>query len=289
MSKLYESKNDNKNNKVILKSPKNIQNIKCLICQKRIKIKKKVKINDSKQDNNHKNNNSIENNNENNKDNDNIKNNDENKNNGKQYENQNFINIFCNKCNNNEAEFECLNCDLILCIQCKLNHLMNPQFQTHKIKIYELNPNINFSQCPFHKLNYKYFCLDDNTPLCYKCASSLHQEHNIKLITEINDYYLENIDIEIKKGSNNIKNLKDLINSLNELIQKLEKEKNILIKQLEKNINDIKKIILSQKDIIFNQINLFFNKKKELIEKKISTLNLILQRFDYYRNYLMVK
>ena len=48
MSKLYESKNDNKNNKVILKSPKNIQNIKCLICQKRIKIKKKVKINDSK-------------------------------------------------------------------------------------------------------------------------------------------------------------------------------------------------------------------------------------------------
>ena len=216
MSKLYESKNDNKNNKVILKSPKNIQNIKCLICQKRIKIKKKVKINDSKQDNNHKNNNSIENNNKNNKDNDNIKNNDDNKNNGKQDENPNFINIFCNKCNNNEAEFECLNCDLILCIQCKLNHLMNPQFQTHKIKIYELNPNITFSQCPFHKLNYKYFCLDDNTPLCYKCASSLHQEHNIKLITEINDYYLENIDIEIKKGSNNIKNLEELIKSLNE-------------------------------------------------------------------------
>jgi len=42
MSKLYESKNDNKNknNKVILKSPKNIINIKCLISKKRIKIKK---------------------------------------------------------------------------------------------------------------------------------------------------------------------------------------------------------------------------------------------------------
>ena len=234
-------------------------------------------INFSIQENNNNIKNSIESNNEDNED-----------NKKKENEDENFKNIFCNNCNNNEAEFECLNCDLILCLQCKSNHLMNPQYQSHTIKIYELNPNITFSQCPIHKLIYKYFCLDDNSPLCYKCASSLHQDHNIKLITEINDYYLENIDLEIKKGNNYIKKLEELINSLNELIQKLEKEKNILIKQLEKNINDIKKIILSQKDIIFNQINIFFNKKKELIEKKISTLNLILQRFDYYKNYLMV-
>ena len=43
MSKLDEDKIDNRNNKVINKSPKFSQNIKCLICKKRLKIKKKTK------------------------------------------------------------------------------------------------------------------------------------------------------------------------------------------------------------------------------------------------------
>ena len=43
MSKLDEDKIDNRNNKVINKSPKFSQNIKCLIYKKRLKIKKKTK------------------------------------------------------------------------------------------------------------------------------------------------------------------------------------------------------------------------------------------------------
>jgi hypothetical protein len=205
-----------------------------------------------------------------------------------EYEDYNFINILCNNCNNNEAEFECLNCDLLFCNKCKLEHQANPEFQSHKIVTYELNPNITFSQCPFHKLNYYYFCLDDNKPLCPKCTEALHQGHNIKLITDINDYYMENIDKEIKKGKNNINNLEELINSLNDLKTKLEKEKISIIKKLEKNIFDINNIILAQKNVINEQINLFFEKKTEFVEKKLKTLNLIRQRFDYYQNYLMV-
>ena len=251
MSKLDET-NKNPKNKKLLKQQLIPQNIRCLICKKRIKNYRnlKNKIIDKKE---------------------NIKNkenNEENINKEKESENPNFINIFCNKCKDKEAIYECLNCDLILCLDCKSNHQLDPNFQAHKIISYELNPNIAFSQCPFHKLNYKYFCLDDNTPLCFKCAESLHQNHNIKLIIEINDYYLENIEKEIKKGNNNINNLKELINSLNELKIRLEKEKNIIIRKLLKNFKDINNIILTQNNIINNQINIFFNKKIELKIKK---------------------
>ena len=99
---------------------------------------------------------------------------------------------------------------------------------------------------------------------------------------------LESIDKEIKKGNNNINNLDQLINSLKELKIKLEKEKITLIRILEKNVHDLNNIIITQKDIIFNKINIFFHKKEELIDKKIFNLNLIHQRFDYYKNYLMV-
>jgi hypothetical protein len=134
------------------------------------------------------------------------------KENDKEKENPNFINILCNACNDKEAEFECLNCDLILCIKCKSEHQADPKFQSHTIKVYELNPNITFSQCPYHKLIYKFFCLDDNTPLCQKCGESLHQNHKIRLITDINDYYIENIDKEINKGKKNVSKLESLIN-----------------------------------------------------------------------------
>jgi hypothetical protein len=280
MSKIDEI-NQNYKNKKPLKPQLISQNIRCLICKKRIKNYKNIKnkiLFDKKENINGKDN-------ETNKKIDNTK---ESINKEEEKVNPNFINIFCNKCNDKEAIFECLNCDLILCFDCKSNHQLDPIFQTHKIISYELNPNITFSQCPFHKLNYKYFCLDDNAPLCFKCTESLHQNHNIKLIKEINDYYLENIEKEIKKGNNNINNLKELINSLNELKIKLEKEKNIIIRKLLKNFKDINNIIVAQKNVINNQINVFFNKKIELIDKKITNLNLIQKRFYYYKNYLMV-
>lgn len=302
MSKIIDINKSNKIKK-LGKSSLIPQNIKCLICKKRIKSYKHLK--DKTKDEKETKNNATEDNKkikiiDNNKIKDDKENNiqdsknKDSKSNGdyqteeKDNENSNFINIFCNLCNNIEALYECLNCDLLLCLKCKMDHQKNPQFQSHKIVIYELNPNIAFSQCPFHKLNYHYFCLDDNTPLCTKCAEALHHGHKIKLITEINDYYIENIDKEIKKGKNNIIDIEILINSLNDLKLKLEKEKNIIIRKLEKNFYDINNIILAQKEVIFNQINKFFEKKSELVEKKLKVLNLIHHRFDYYQNYLMV-
>ena len=313
MSKIGEKKNNiqNKNNKNSLIIP---QNLRCLMCRKKMKIKdttfkifeekkkKNIQKEGNKEDNkddkkenkidneinaNNNNTNNIEENCEN-KSIENDKETEKEKENDKEKENPNFINILCNACNDKEAEFECLNCDLILCIKCKSEHQADPKFQSHTIKVYELNPNITFSQCPYHKLIYKFFCLDDNTPLCQKCGESLHQKHKIRLITDINDYYIENIDKEINKGKKNVSKLESLIKDLKNLKFKLDKEKEAILKKLEKAFNDINKIILKQKDIINSQINNFFIKKSETIEKKISTFNLILQRFDYYKNYLMV-
>lgn len=282
-----------KSGKIQLKS----QNIKCLICKKRIKSYRilKDKFKDEKEvkiiitEDNKKNKNKTIENKKSNKDlQDSISQDNKEENKTEENEDTTFVNIFCNKCNINEAEFECLNCDLIFCPKCKSEHQVDPQYQSHKIVTYELNPNIAFSQCPFHKLNYYYFCLDDNKPLCPKCTEALHQGHKIRLIADINDYYMENIDKEIKKGKNNIKNLEVLINSLNDLKVKLEYEKSNIIRKLEKHIFDMNNIILAQKDIIHEQINTFFEKKTEVVDKKLKILNLIHQRFDYYQNYLMV-
>ena len=279
MIKVDES-NKNVKNRKSTKIPIIQNNIKCLICKKKIKRYKKMKTNFVKENN--------KNNIENDKDNQEDENNEKSINNEKNEKISDIIYSLCNECKEKEAVYECLNCDLILCDKCKLNHLMNPSFQMHKIVNYELNQNNDYNECPIHKLKYKYFCLEENKVICFKCILYQHKGHNIKYITEINDYYIENIEKEIKKGNINITNLEELINSLNELKQKLEKEKNIIIKKLIKNFNDITNIILAQKDIINNKINIFFGKKNEIIDKKISTLNLIHQRFDYYKNYLIV-
>ena len=279
-----EEPNKNFQNKKSMKLPLNSLNIRCLICKKKIKRYKKVKINLEKD-------NIIINNKidkENNKDN---KQNDINEKNisiEKRDEISNIVYSLCNNCNEKEADYECLNCDLILCHNCKLSHQMDPSFQTHIIVNLELNQNNGYNECQIHKLKYKYYCLDENKVLCFKCIETIHKGHNIKLITEINDYYIENIEKEIKKGNNNIINLEELTNSLNELKLKLEKEKNGIIRKINKNFNDINNIISAQKDVIYNKINGFFDKKTEIIDKKISTLNLIHQRFDYYKNYLMI-
>ena len=196
------------------------------------------------------------------------------------------INIFCNICHTNEAEFECLNCDLILCFDCKNQHIIDPQNQAHKINSYELNPKITTCQCPIHKLNYEYFCMNDNTPLCPKCYEILHSEHKVKLITEINDYYIKNIENEINKGEINLVNLEKCISDMMNLKVQYEKEKHQIFKQLDKNFQDIHKIILTQKNFMHNQINSFFEDKVNILNKKILILNKIKQRFEYFKKYL---
>jgi hypothetical protein len=95
------------------------------------------------------------------------------------------------------AEFECLNCDIILCYECRLRHLSNPRHQDHKIIPYTkiLQEKAELTLCDKHREANKLFCETCMTSICVICAQyeQDHENHKINTIKNI----LDNQTIEL--------------------------------------------------------------------------------------------
>ncbi len=199
-------------------------------------------------------------------------------------DNKESTNQKCDFCDNSNAQFECLNCDKILCLSCKEKHLF--ENKEHKVRFLN-NTIINTFECKYHNKNlYEYYCTNCNELICIECFDKFHIEHNVKKITDLIKNYEKKNENEILKGKFYIEKIEDLIKNYQRKINEIDDDKKYFNKKNEKNFKDIINIINVQKSIISNQINDFFDTKKNDLNKEKNQLMIIKNRFYYFKNFI---
>ena len=87
-------------------------------------------------------------------------------------ENKEITNQKCDLCDNINAQFECLNCDKLLCLTCKEKHLY--ENIEHKIR-FLYKTIINTFECKYHNKNlYEYYCTNCNELIFIECFDKFH-------------------------------------------------------------------------------------------------------------------
>ena len=178
-----------------------------------------------------------------------------------------FLYSICSSCkknqnevNNNEIFNYCIQCKLVLCNNCKVNH-----DQKHNI----IKNNQILTNCLLHPQNYNLsYCLDCNCHICKECIEHRkHMRHNIRAIkdNQPSNEELENLLNLINKYKDQINNSK--LEKNNKLFEKetkfnedMEKEKT----EYKTSFINIKKNL--QKELTENENN--FNNKIAEIKKK---------------------
>ncbi len=102
------------------------------------------------------------------------------------------------------AEFECLNCNFVLCKECLDLHFQHPNNESHRVL--KLLDNGMYAKtendfCPEHRERLKYYCFDDEKPLCVVCANyENHRHHLTKSIEDIieeEEKYKKDLQVKI--------------------------------------------------------------------------------------------
>ena len=186
------------------------------------------------------------------------------------------------------AEFECLNCDIILCYECRMRHLSNPRHQDHKIIPYTkiLQEKVELSLCDMHREPTKLFCETCMKSICVICAQydKDHENHKISTIKNIIDSQTIELTGNMRVCEDQIKVMDDLIIQMMYSKDKLEEEKNIFLNNVNKTIDDIIQLINKKKEELINYINDLFINKLENLENKLNNFKLVKNRYEYYRN-----
>lgn len=188
------------------------------------------------------------------------------------------------------AEFECLNCDIVMCYECRIRHLGNTRHIDHKVIQYKkiIQEKIELILCEYknHKEPYKLYCETCKVPLCVICANyeNEHKEHIVKTIRNILDEQITQLSLAIRDKESEIKIINELLLKMNYSHENIEKEKNVFIEQITSTFNEIYNIIKSQEDSIKNKIDILFNSKLNILNTRITNLTYIKNRYDHYKN-----
>ena len=200
---------------------------------------------------------------------------------------------YCEICPNSKyirdiAEFECLNCDIILCYECKGRHLSNPRHQNHKIISYTkiVQEKVELSLCDKHREPTKLFCETCMKSICVICAQydNDHIDHKINTIKNILDNQALELTGNIRVCERQIKIIEELIGQMIYSKQKLEEEKKIFIDKLNKTIDDLLIMINNKKMELNNYIENLFKSKLKSLENKLKNFEYVKNRYEYYRN-----
>ena len=200
---------------------------------------------------------------------------------------------YCEICPNNKyirdiAEFECLNCDIILCYECKVRHLSNPRHQNHKIISYTkiVQEKVELSLCDKHREPTKLFCEICMKSICVICAQydNDHIDHKINTIKNILDNQALELTGNIRVCERQIKIIEELIGQMIYSKQKLEEEKKIFIDKLNKTVDNLLIMINNKKMELNNYIENLFKSKLESLENKLKNFEYVKNRYEYYRN-----
>ena len=186
------------------------------------------------------------------------------------------------------AEFECLNCDIILCYECRNRHLSNPRHQDHKVIPYTkiMQEKVELSLCDIHREPTKLFCETCMKSICVICAQydKDHENHKINTIKNIMDSQTIELTGNMRVCEDQIKIIEEIIGPMIYSKQKLEEEKKIFLDNVIKTIDELINLINNKKDELINYINNLFGNKLDNLENKLKNFKLIKNRYEYYRS-----
>ncbi|CDW71558.1 b-box zinc finger family protein [Stylonychia lemnae] len=103
-----------------------------------------------------------------------------------------------------DGEYECLNCNFIMCTDCKNKHKNHVRFKNHAIIVYvdveTHQQKVENDKCIFHKEQLKLFCVTCSFPLCMLCVEfeQDHQFHEIRTLKQRFQYLkTQNMDYDL--------------------------------------------------------------------------------------------
>ena len=188
------------------------------------------------------------------------------------------------------AEFECLNCDIVICYECRIRHLSNPRHQDHKVIPYHkiVQEKIELTLCDInnHREPLKLFCENCQKPICLICANyeNFHKGHKIKTVKNILEEQAILLTGSMRQCEGEIRIMEELISSMTYSKEKFEEEKKTFIEKMNNVYNDIFNIIKQSQEELKLYIENLFKNKLETLENKLTNFKLIRNRYEYYRN-----
>ena len=187
------------------------------------------------------------------------------------------------------AEHECLNCDVVMCHDCKYRHLSNSRHQDHKV----IQINNQFQErtestlCEIHKEPLKLFCLTEKKPCCLVCTNydNLHGNHEVKSMKYIIDNALVEFSLLIREGEPKIRFLEYYTSDLMKLKQKLSDEHNFFQTKLSNTIENLILLIRQKQTSLESQLENIFTQKINDLTKKINIFSMLYQKFNFLKQY----
>ena len=188
------------------------------------------------------------------------------------------------------AEFECLNCDIVICYECRIRHLGNPRHQDHKViqyhKIIQEKVELTLCETNNHREPLKLYCETCKVPICVICANyeNLHKGHSIKTVRNVLDEEAIKLSCAVREREGEIKIINELIQHMNYSKEKIEKEKNEFFEKTNQIFGEIYDIIKKYEESLKNNINQIFSSKLEVLNNKLKNFTFIKTRYEHYRN-----
>lgn len=187
------------------------------------------------------------------------------------------------------AEYECLNCDVILCYECKIRHLTNPRHTDHKV----MQTNNQYQErtestlCEIHKEPLKLFCITEKKPCCLVCTNydNLHGNHEVKSIKFIIDNAQVEFGLLIREGEPKSRYIEHYTSDLLKIRQRLSEEYAFFKNKLANSIDNIISLIRKKQLDIEDQLERTFTNKIYELTKKINAFSVITQKFSYLKNH----
>ncbi|XP_071132762.1 uncharacterized protein [Mytilus edulis] len=207
---------------------------------------------------------------------------------------QNFMTCqFCET--SNETKWKCINCDLILCQECKIKlHTKVKKNENHKVVDLKEFSHLGASetirdvdlkniQCATHKNELCFiYCKDCKVLLCAVCLLESHQNHKLakidevynqkvkelqeldnKILQELQNFEKCNKDVQAIKSDEQAQN-----NEIKQTILKQQSELKERITKKENIITELDKLWIAREKEIFKQLKNIKTKSDDLSDKK---------------------
>ena len=191
------------------------------------------------------------------------------------------------------AEFECLNCDIVICYECRIRHLANARHQDHKViqyhKIVQEKVELTLCETNNHREPLKLYCETCKEPICVICANyeNTHKGHTIKTVRNVIDEESIMLSGAVREREGEIKIINELIQQMKYSKEKIENEKNEFLEKMNKVFAELYDIIKKHEDSLKSNIENIFSSKLDVLSNKLKNLEYIKNRYDYYRNLIV--
>ena len=187
------------------------------------------------------------------------------------------------------ADWECLNCDVMICQDCKERHLL--RHFDHKIiqlsSFYQTK--VESLLCEIHKEPLKLYCLTEKKPCCLICANydNFHGNHEVKSLKMI----IENCNIDfgllIRDGTFVGKFFETFTSELTKIKNQMTDEYSFFKQKAFETKSRLIKLIENRFEQINKDLNDVFQVQIDELERKITNYTLLFQRFNYFKNMIV--